>query len=162
IEATFAVNHLGYFLLTNLLLDLMVKSAPARIVNVASVGHYGGSMDFDDLGFEHGYKIMRAYRRSKLPKVLFTPKLSDDLEDKGVPVNAVQAGAVARNIWRHAARWTRPVFAVLKGLFMISSEEGANPIVYLATSPEVSQMTGLYFEKNRPREPADLAKDKAV
>src|SRR5262245_24668108 len=70
IERTFAVNHLGYFLLTNLLLDLLKKSAPARIVNVASVGHRDGTMDFDDLGFEKDYFVMRAYARSKLGNVL--------------------------------------------------------------------------------------------
>src|SRR6266516_474779 len=71
LEATFAVNHLGYFLLTNLLLDLVLKSAPARVVTVASVRHRRGTLDFDDLGFERGYAILKAYTRSKLTNVLF-------------------------------------------------------------------------------------------
>ena len=90
IERTFAVNHLGPFLLTNLLLDLLVKSAPARIVNVASSEHYDATMDLADLGFERGgWGMVKAYRRSKLGNVLFTRALANRLEGKGVTVNAV-------------------------------------------------------------------------
>ena len=76
IEATFAVNHLGYFLLTNLLLDLLVRSAPARVVTVASDGHRHGTLDFGDIGFERGYGLLKAYARSKLANVLFAAELS--------------------------------------------------------------------------------------
>src|SRR6185295_9334826 len=99
IETTFAVNHLGYFLLTNLLLDLVVKSAPARIVTVASVGHRRGTMDFDDLGFARGYSIMKAYARSKLANVLFAAELARRLAGTGVTSNSLHPGAVATNIW---------------------------------------------------------------
>src|SRR5262245_61051600 len=84
IEATFAVNHLGYFLLTNLLLDLLVASAPARVVTVASVAHRRGTLDFDDLGYARGYGIMRAYSRSKLANVLFAAELARRLAGTGV------------------------------------------------------------------------------
>src|SRR6266852_4405364 len=95
-EATFAVNHLSYFQLSHLLLDLLVKSVPARIVNVASVAHYRGTMDFDDLMFERGYQLMRAYSRSKLANVLFTRELARRLKGSGVTVNALHPGAVAK------------------------------------------------------------------
>ncbi len=158
IEQTFAVNHLGYFLLTNLLLDLVVASAPARIVNVSSIGHRQGTLDFDDLGFERGYGIMKAYSRSKLANVLFTSELARRLEGKGVTVNALHPGAVATHIWSHAPAIARPLLAVAK-LFMISPEEGGDRIVYLATSPEVEGKTGGYYEKNRLVTPARLACD---
>ena len=160
IESTFAVNHLGYFLLTNLLLDLIVKSAPARIVVVASTGHYGGTMDLSDLGFEkRGYSIMAAYRRSKLANVMMARSLARKLEGKGVTVNSLHPGGVATNIWTGAPGWARPVLAVLKALVFISPEQGGQTLHYLATSPEVEGVTGLYFEKNRAKECAPLAKD---
>src|SRR5690625_2200882 len=99
IETTFAVNHLGYFLLTNLLLERLMASVPARIVNVASHLHYKGTLDFDDLGFENDYTILRAYARSKLANVLFTRLLARRLEGTGVTVNAVHPGTVASHIW---------------------------------------------------------------
>lgn len=163
IETTFAVNHLGYFLFTQLLLDLVVKSAPARIVVVASTAHYRGSMDFDDLGFEKkGWSIMGAYARSKLGNVLFTRALAKKLSGKGVTVNALHPGGVATPIWDKAPWWTQPVLAVVKRLFMITAEQGGQTIVYLATSPEVEGKTGLYFEDNKPKEPSKLALDDAL
>ena len=162
LEQTFAVNHLGYFLLTKLLLDLVVASAPARIVNVASTGHYRGTLDLSDLGYERGYGILAAYTRSKLANVLFTRSLARKLDGKGVTVNALHPGAVATNIWGGAPRWARPLLQVVKRLFMISPEEGGARIVYLAASPEVEGKSGLYFEKDAPREPSKLALDDAL
>lgn len=159
IESTFAVNYLGPFLLTNLLLDVLKASAPARIIIVSSSGHYSGTMDLNDLGFEHGYQIMRAYGRSKLAAVLFTRELAKRLTGTEVTVNALHPGAVATSIWDRAPAYTRPIFSVAKRLFMISPAAGAETIVYLATSPEVEGKTGLYFEKNRPKVPSRLAQD---
>lgn len=162
IEATFAVNHLGYFLLTHLLLDRLVASAPSRIVNVASEAHYRGTLDFDDLGFERGYAIMKAYSRSKLANVLFTRELAKRFEGRGVTVNALHPGVVATHIWDGAPSWTQPIFALAKRFFMASSTAGADTIVYLATYPDVAEVSGLYFEKNRPKEPSSLARDDAL
>ncbi len=110
IEKTFAVNHLGYFLLTNLLLDLLKKSAPARVVSVASIGHRRGTLDFDDLGFERGgYWIMKAYTRSKLANVLFANELARRLAGTGVTSNSLHPGSVATNIWSGAPTWAKPL-----------------------------------------------------
>jgi NAD(P)-dependent dehydrogenase (short-subunit alcohol dehydrogenase family) len=161
IEATFAVNHLAPYLLTRLLLDVIAKSAPARIVNVSSENHYTATMDFDDLGFEKGYFIMKAYGRSKLGNVLFTRSLARQLADKGVTVNAVHPGGVRTNIWTHAPWFAKPVLKLMQ-LLLITAEEGSRTLTYLATSPEVEGKTGLYFEKNKPVEPAKLAQDDAL
>ncbi|HEY6807387.1 MAG TPA: SDR family oxidoreductase [Gemmatimonadales bacterium] len=162
IERTFAVNHLAYYLLTRLLLDLIARSAPARIVNVASHAHTHGTLDLADPGFTRGYHILRAYARSKLCNLLFTRELARRLAGAGVTVNALHPGDVATNIWSGAPAWTRPIFAVAKRLIMISPEIGARRITYLAASPDVEGRTGLYFEKDRPEPPAALACDDAL
>jgi retinol dehydrogenase 14 len=159
IERTFAVNHLGYFLLTNLLLDLIVRSAPARIVNTSSIGHRRGTMPLDDLFFDkEPYAIMKAYGRSKLANVLFTRELARRLRGQGVTVNCLHPGAVSTNIWSHAMWWARPILAVAK-LFMVTPEKGGERIVYLATSPEVEGKTGGYYDNDRLVDPSPLAQD---
>jgi NAD(P)-dependent dehydrogenase (short-subunit alcohol dehydrogenase family) len=162
IEATFAVNHLGYFLLTNLLQALLVRSAPARVVTVASVGHRGGTLDFDDLGYERGYSVMKAYQRSKLANVLFSAELARRLAGKGVTSNSVHPGAVATNIWSGAPWWAKPLIQLFYRPFFLSAEEGGATLVQLAASPELEAVTGKYFEKGQPIAPARLAQDPAL
>jgi retinol dehydrogenase-14 len=162
IESTFAVNHLAGFLLTELLLDRIVAGAPARIVITASVGHYAGTMDFDDLGFERGYQIMRAYGRSKLANVLYTRHLAGRLQGTGVTVNTLHPGAVATNIWSGAPWFARPVLEIGKRLFMISPAKGGERLAYLATSAEVEGRTGGYYEQNKLKDAAGVARDDAV
>jgi NAD(P)-dependent dehydrogenase (short-subunit alcohol dehydrogenase family) len=162
IEATFAVNHLGYFLLTRLLLDRIVRSAPARIVNVASVAHRYGTMDFEDLSFERGYRLMRAYARSKLANVLYTRLLAQKLEGTGVTVNCLHPGAVATGIWSGAPAWTKPIIWVIGKFSFISAEEGGRRIVQLVTSPDLSGTTGKYFEDGKMVDPAPRARDDAL
>ena len=146
IEATFALNHLAYFLLTELLLPLLKASTPARIVNVASDAHRPGRIRFDDLQGEPRYSGGRAYCQSKLANVLYTYELARRLEGSGVTANALHPGAVATAFWRDVRppfRWALPVAQ----LFMISPERGAETLVHLATSPAVEGVSGKYFVK---------------
>jgi NAD(P)-dependent dehydrogenase (short-subunit alcohol dehydrogenase family) len=161
IEATFAINHLAGFLLTELVKDLVVAAAPSRVVFTSSQGHYSATMDFDDLGFDNGYTIMRAYARSKLANVLYTRSLATELEDAGVSVNSLHPGAVATDIWSGAPWYAGPVLALAK-LFMRSPADGGRTITFLATDPSVEGCTGGYYEKFALKEPSELAQDDAV
>jgi retinol dehydrogenase-14 len=159
VETTFAVNHLGYFLLTNLLLDLLKKSGPARIVNVASKEHRRGRMNLDDLHYEKGvYFILWAYARSKLGNVLFTRELARRLGGERVSVNAVHPGVVSTGIWSHAPWFARPFLHVAQ-LFMISAQTGGDRILHVALSPELEGKTGGYYERNRLVAPSRLGQD---
>jgi retinol dehydrogenase-14 len=159
IEATFAVNHLGYFLLTQLLLDRIRESAPARIVNVASIGHRRGTMEFDDLYFDRGYSLMRAYARSKLANVLYTRLLAQKLAGTGVTANCLHPGAVDTAIWSGAPLWAKPLIALFRKFAFISAEEGGRRIVELVTGPQFSDTTGEYFEDGKAVAPSRLARD---
>jgi retinol dehydrogenase-14 len=162
LEQTFAANYVGHFLLTQLLLPLLKASAPSRIVNVSSMGHRQGTLDFDNLQFEKGgFSIMKAYGRSKLAQIVFTRELARRLTGTGVTVNSLHPGAVATRIWSHAPWFTRPVLAVAQ-LFMLTPEQGAERIVYLAASREVEGQTGGYYDKNTRVEPSALARDEAI
>jgi retinol dehydrogenase 14 len=163
IETTFAVNHLGYFLFTHLLLDRILAAAPgARIVVVASAGHYRATLDLSDLGFaKGGYSIMGAYSRSKLGNVMFARGLAGRLAGRGVTVNALHPGGVATNIWAGAPFWAKPILAVAK-LFMDTPETGGRTIVHLATGADVAAITGKYFDRMVEKKPSDLARDDAL
>ena len=157
-ENTFATNYLAPFLLTNLQLDLLRANAPSRIINVSSVGHYNGHINFDDLNLEKEYGGWKAYGQSKLALVLFTHELAKKLQGTGVTVNSVHPGTVATNIW------TRPFGPVgfimaLPKLFMTSPEKGAETIVYLASSPEANDLNGEYLEKLRVKKSSDESYD---
>lgn len=145
IEATLATNHLGPFLLTNLLLDVIKRSAPARIINVSSVSHRRTTIDFDDLQGEKKYDGNRAYGQSKLANILFTYELAKRLKGTGVTVNALCPGGVSTGIWRHFNPLLRGFLkAILK-----TPEEAAKLPLYLATSKELEGATGKYFEYKR-------------
>ena len=143
IETTFAVNHLAYFLLTESLLDLIERSGPARIINVASDAHAYGRIDFDNLQGEKKYSGMRAYANSKLANILFTYELARRLKSARVTANCLHPGAVATNIFRSLPK---PIEALIK-LVTLSPEKGAETSIYLASSPEVEGLTGKYFVK---------------
>jgi NAD(P)-dependent dehydrogenase (short-subunit alcohol dehydrogenase family) len=162
IETTFAVNHLAGFLLTNLLLDLLVRSAPARIVTVASVAHRQATLDFGDLQFERGYSIMRAYSRSKLANILFAHELARRLAGTRVTSNSLHPGSVDTRIWSGAPLWAKPLIQIVFRRFFISAAEGGSYIVRLVANPELSAVTGQYFEKDEPSTPSPLALDEAL
>jgi NAD(P)-dependent dehydrogenase (short-subunit alcohol dehydrogenase family) len=147
IEMTFALNHLAYFLLTNLLLDVLKASAPARVVNTSSELHKKAHLDFDDLQNARGYRGMDAYHQSKLANVLFTYELARRLEGTGVTANAFSPGLVATNLGMNNRGLSPLMKRLVDRLIGVSPEEGAQTGVYLATSPEVSGVTGKYFVK---------------
>jgi len=166
-EATFAINHLGPFLLTELLLDRLRASAPARIVNVASTAHSWarGGLDFDDLMAEKGYKQMEVYGRSKLANILFTTELARRLDGTGVTANSLHPGSVATGYALGGdttgfMAWGVRVWNQLP--FSLTPEQGARTTVYLASSPEVDGVTGAYFAKCRPKQPSAAARDDAA
>jgi NAD(P)-dependent dehydrogenase (short-subunit alcohol dehydrogenase family) len=150
VELTWALNHLSYFLLTNLLLDLLKASAPARIVNVSSDAHRGARLNFSDLEAQRGYSGFPVYARSKLANILFTFELARRLEGTGVTANALHPGFVGTRF----AKNNGPLVALGLGLvyrfFALSPEQGARTSLYLAASPDVEGITGKYFVKSRP------------
>lgn len=160
-ENTFATNYLTPFLLTNLQLDLLKASAPSRIINVSSVGHYNGHMNFDDLNLERDYGGWKAYGQSKLALVLFTHQLAKKLEGTGVTVNSVHPGTVATNIWSRPLGPAGFIMAIPK-LFMTSPVKGAETIVFLASSSEAGSFNGEYFEKMKVKKSSDESYDEEV
>lgn len=148
IELTWALNHLNYFLLTNLLLDVLKASAPARIVNVSSRAHYRGSINFDDLQGRDTYRGLSAYGQSKLANVLFTYELARRLESERVTANVLHPGFVATNFAKNNGGLFKLILPLV-GLFALSPEKGAQTMLYLATSSEVEGVSGKYFNKSR-------------
>ena len=164
-EATFAINHLGPFLLTNLLLDRMTESAPARIVIVASTAHNAArqGIPFDDLQSTHGYRGMHVYGQSKLANILFTLELSRRFADKGVTANSLHPGTVRTGYGRDGdARGLLGFGIKIASPFFLSPAKGARTSVYLASSPEVAGISGEYFVKCKPRKPRRWAQDSAA
>lgn len=153
-EMTFALNHLSYFLLTNLLLGILKSTAAlqgeARVVNVASDSNFDGIIRFDDLMFEHGYPPggYRAYAQSKLANVMFTFELARHLEGSGVTANALHPGFVATNMGKNNGLLGRLAMGIAHK-FAISPQEGAQTSIYLACSPEVKEVNGQYFTQRQ-------------
>jgi NAD(P)-dependent dehydrogenase (short-subunit alcohol dehydrogenase family) len=159
-ELTFAVNHLAPFLLTNLLLDLVVASAPARIVNVASRAHLRASIDFEDLDLRHGYHGMDAYSRSKLANILFTRELARRLAGTGVTANSLHPGVVRSDFGSGGelggvmgAGW-----AIMQP-FLLSPKQGAETSIHLASSPDVAGISGEYFDRRQVARTSTRARD---
>jgi retinol dehydrogenase-14 len=145
-EYTFALNHLSYFLLTNLLLDRLKANAPARIINVSSRSHEGANMNFDDLQSEQHYNFggYKAYGQSKLANLLFTYELARRLAGTGVTVNAVHPGTVASGFGENnngVMKFSMKIYHQ----FSLTPEQGADTVVYLASSPDVEGVTGKYW-----------------
>ncbi|MDR3618201.1 MAG: SDR family oxidoreductase [Paludisphaera borealis] len=161
IEMTFAVNHLAYFLLTNLLLDLLKASSPARIVNVASGAHRGAKINFDDIGGREHYSGWRAYQQSKLANILFTRELAKALTGTGVTANSLHPGYVNTQIFREEGL-RGLVMRCAAGLFAIAPERGAETTLYLATSPDVQGESGEYYARSKPASISKEARNEAA
>jgi NAD(P)-dependent dehydrogenase (short-subunit alcohol dehydrogenase family) len=158
IESTLATNHLGPFLLTNLLLERIVASAPARIVNLTSDLHRRARVDLDDLGLERRFSGTRAYMQSKLANLLFNHELARRLAGREIEVNAVHPGAVATEIGQGDGGLVAAFFRLGRP-FLLKPARGAETPLYLAASDEVKGVSGRYFIKCRQVEPSDDARD---
>ncbi len=159
LETTFAVNHLGPFVLTNLLLDRLKSSAPARIVNVSSRGHRRGDLNFDDLQSEQGYGKVKAYCDSKLCNVLFTRELARRLEGTDVTVNALHPGVVNTNLAHSAPKPIKWLIETLGPILLTTPEKGARTSVHVATSPSLAGVSGRYFKDSREKTPSCAAQN---
>jgi NAD(P)-dependent dehydrogenase (short-subunit alcohol dehydrogenase family) len=159
LERTFAVNHVAYFVLTQLLRDQLIAAAPARIVNTASDAHRRENLDFADLQFTNGYRFRAAYGRSKLANILFTRELARRLAGTGVTANCLHPGFVATDLGQR----DNGLLAILIRLVMLvragPPEQGAETIVYLASAPDVAEVSGGYFTDCRPATPSREAQN---
>ena len=163
-EMTFGVNHLGHFLLTQLVLDRLEQSAPSRIVNVSSIGHRFGAMSFADPMYERRpYNPTEAYNQSKLANVLFTRELARRLQGTGVTANSMHPGAVRTGFGSaEDTRGFERAVMIVGRPFMISARRGAKTIVFLACSPEVADVAGEYFVRRKPHIASKNGRDDAA
>ena len=164
-ETTFGVNHLGHFLLSNLLVDRLAAAGSARVVVVASAAHRypRAGLNFDDLDSEQRYTTMRAYGASKLANILFAREAARRWADRGITVNSVHPGFVASRLGRDGDGGRLGEIAMSLGRpFAKSPQRGAKTSVYLATSPEIAGVTGQYFANGKVKRPAATALDDDV
>lgn len=162
LERTFALDHLAPFLLTNLLLDRLRDSAPARVVTVSSGAHSAGRIDFDDLQGERRYSGMQAYSQAKLANVLFTYELARRLAGSGATATVLHPGVVRTGFGQEDATGFMRLAIRLSGPFMKTPQQGARTSVHLASSPEVEGVTGQYFANSNPRRSSSASYDEAV
>ena len=162
LEHTFAVNHLAPFLLTNLLLDRLKQSAPARVVTVSSHAHAQGRIDFDDLQGERSYSGARAYNQSKLANVLFTYELARRLQGSGVTANALHPGVVSTAFGAEDPGRTQRLLVPLLRPFMKTPARGAATSIRLASAPELDGVTGRYFANGIPKRSSPRSHDEAA
>ena len=161
IETQLAINHLAPFLLTNLLLDLLKESAPSRIVTVSSDAHRWAKIDLDDLQSRKRYRGMQVYGKTKLANIMFTYELAERLEGTGVTANCIHPGGVNTNFGNNQGGPMNLLFRLFKP-FMRSPEQGADTLIYLASSPEVEGMTGKYLADRKVKAASDAAYDETT
>jgi NAD(P)-dependent dehydrogenase (short-subunit alcohol dehydrogenase family) len=149
LEMTFALNHVSYFLLTNLLLPVLKTAPSARVVSVSSAAHFMGKVDFEDLQAERGFNGWKAYNASKLENVMFTFALARRLQGTGVTANCLHPGFVKTGFGGGNAGFMSTLLTLGQNLFAITPEAGAQTMIHLASSPDVAGVTGRYFDKNR-------------
>ncbi|HPH96428.1 MAG TPA: SDR family oxidoreductase [Anaerolineaceae bacterium] len=161
IELTFALNHLGYFLFTGLLLDKLKGSAPARVVNVSSIAHWLGWIHFPDMQFRRFYFAPLAYHQSKLANVMFTFSLAQRLAGSGVTVNCLHPGVINSNFFKKTSGFERLVKWALTPIYQ-TPEQGAGVVLYLASAPEVAAISGQYFVNQNTAPTSPLAKNRQM
>ena len=160
-EMQFFVNHLAYFLLTGLLLDVLRRSAPSRIVNVASTAHSRGMIDFNDLQLETHYRGWQAYSNTKLMNIVFTYELARRLEGTGVTANCLHPGVIKTGLMRNFSSVVQVAWNAT-GRFFKQADDGAETPVYLASSPEVDGVSGKYFKNCQPLGTSQQSYDREV
>jgi len=161
IELTFATNHLGHFLLTYLLLDLLKKSDNARVINVSSSAHYGKQMDIDDLVSPKEYNRSLVYGRSKLANVLFTYEFVRRNNNSNIVMNAVDTGGVATNFAKNEGffRWLKHIGFYIAKRQLLTPKQGAETVIYLASSEDVKNVTGKFFYEKKEKRSSDESYD---
>ena len=158
-ERTFALNHLGYFLMTKKLLPLVEKSDYKRIVNVSSSAHYGIDFEFDNMNGEKKYSGFDIYKRSKLANVMFTYELAKRIEGTGITANCLHPGFVSTNFGKNNNFLWRNVIRVAMWLTAISVKDGAKTSIHLACSDEVKDITGRFFANSQIKKGSSKAKN---
>jgi retinol dehydrogenase-14 len=162
LERTFALNHLAPFLVTNLLLDRLQHSAPARVITVASNVHARGRIDFDDLQGERSWSGARAYSQSKLANVLFTYELARRLKATSVTANALHPGVVRTSFGAEDPGGVQRLFTPIMRPFMKAPAQGAATSIHLASAPDLEQVTGRYFANSKPKRSSEPSYDEAA
>ncbi len=158
LEATFAVDHMGYFGVTLGLMDRLRGTPEARVVSTASIGHRAGKLDFDDLQMQRGWSSFGAYGRAKLANILFTRALARRLESSGATANCFHPGGVASRFGDNVGPFAQLAKVVFRPA-LVSPEQGADTLVWLASSPHVAGVTGAYFAKRAQATPSAAARD---
>jgi len=159
LERTFALNHLAPFLLTNLLLDRLKASAPARVVTVSSGAQSMGRIDFDDLQGAHNYSGQRAYNQSKLANIMFTNELARRLDGAGVTATSVHPGVVRTNFGAEDQAWFFTIISRVVRPLLKTPAQGAKTPIYLASSPDVDGISGQFFVNRKPKTANKVAYD---
>jgi NAD(P)-dependent dehydrogenase (short-subunit alcohol dehydrogenase family) len=160
LERTMAVNHFGYYLMAYYLLPALKNAENARIVNVASKAHYGVTIDFQTINTSEKYMVFKQYQYSKLANVLFTKHLAEIVKPLNITVNCLHPGVVKTQIGNKSANWFHSFAWSMFAFFGLNPDKGAETSIYLASSEEVKNITGKYFDKCKPYEGSDVARDK--
>lgn len=162
-EMQLGVNHLGHYLLSNLLLDLLIQSSPSRIVNVSSLAHTRGEIKVTDLNSEQSYDSGHAYSQSKLANVLFTRELAKRLQNTGVTVNSLHPGIVHTELGRHMSFFSSYMAKIFIKPFLWpffkTAKSGAQTSIFAAIDPDLDAVTGKYFSDCKEKEVAEAGKD---
>jgi retinol dehydrogenase 14 len=161
LESTFAINHLAPFLLTNLLLDMLKQSAPSRVVTVSSEAERWGNIDFDDLQSKKKYRGFPVYGMTKLANIMFTYELAERLKGTGVTATCMHPGAVNTRFGTNNRGPMTILFRAFKP-FMRTPDQGADTVIWLASSPDVEGLSGRYYADRKPLEPKKIANDPAA